>query len=337
MAIEYQGGGYDTVVQDNYYENPVMTNVFNQNLSTFAYSLIADRSVGTIARRNTIIAPERPDGTGVRVGFEIGGDNALVEDNYSVGTESVVSGNDFAGSTSSTVRNNRFKDYLKGPGGRNVKKHNNEADTRLSWDIHRGKPGPHKRLGRCGYVKADEGGEEETESTGAKRRVRYNPDEFVYVSDMKWDSWTNGWGAPERDRSNGETGSNDGGSIKLDGRRYAKGIGVHANSEIVLNLDGKYSRFFSDIGINDRVGESGSVKFQVFADGKKVYDSGVMTGDSPVKGVIVRTNDVKELKLVVTRAGNGMNSDHADWAAARLLPAGESAISESEYQSLMGK
>jgi hypothetical protein len=340
MAIEYQGGGHDTVVQDNYYEKPWLTGVWEQNMSTFAYSLIADRSVGTIARRNTVIAPERPDGTGVRIGFEMGGDDARVEDNYSEGTEAVVSANDFHGTTSVLVRNNRFRGYLKGPDGRNVTKHNNGHDTELSWNIHRGKPGPHKRLNRQGIV-ADQADPvepgESVDPSEPKRKLRYDPNDFKYVSDMKWALVRNGWGPAERDSSNGETGRDDGGSLKLDGRQYSKGVGVHSDSEIVLHLDKKYSRFFADIGVNDRVRDEGSVKFQVFADGKKVYDSGVMNGSSPVKGVIVRTNDVKELRLVVTDAGDGATSDHADWAAARLLPVGATPISEAEYDALTGK
>jgi hypothetical protein len=152
MGIEYQGGGRDTVVQDNYYEKPTMSRTFSKNMSTFAFSLIADRSKRTIVRRNTIIAPERPDGTGVRVGFEMGGDNALVEDNYSVGTQYVLSANDYYGSTSVLVRNNRFSDYLKDITGRGITRHDNDSDTELSWNIARGKPGRNKRLGPGGYV-----------------------------------------------------------------------------------------------------------------------------------------------------------------------------------------
>jgi hypothetical protein len=62
-----------------------------------------------------------------------------------------------------------------------------------------------------------------------------------------------------------------------------------------------------------------------------------MTGDSEKKGVIVRTNGVKQLRLVVTHAGDGPKSDHADWAAARLLPVGAMPISESEYTSIISR
>ncbi|WP_428938994.1 glycosyl hydrolase family 28-related protein [Fontivita pretiosa] len=148
MGIEYQGGGWDTIIQDNFYENPVMTSVFSQNDSTFAYSIIADRSHNTIIRRNTAIAPERPDGTGVRVIFEVGGDNCLVEENYVIGGNHVLAGNDFHGTTSTIVRNNKWSGYLIGPSGRGVRfEGQNGPDVQLSWDINRGRPGPNRRFG----------------------------------------------------------------------------------------------------------------------------------------------------------------------------------------------
>ena len=62
------------------------------------------------------------------------------------------------------------------------------------------------------------------------------PAPIVYLSDLFWTSMTNGWGPAERDRSNGETGTADGGAIVLNGVTYAKGLGVHAMSEIVYTI-----------------------------------------------------------------------------------------------------
>ena len=52
-------------------------------------------------------------------------------------------------------------------------------------------------------------------------------------------------------------------------------MGTHANSEVVLNLNGGYDRFRSDVGVDDEEGFNGSVAFQVWADGTKLYDSGL--------------------------------------------------------------
>jgi hypothetical protein len=143
----------------------------------------------------------------------------------------------------------------------------------------------------------------------------------VYLSDLAWTSMTNGWGPAEKDRSNGETGASDGRVITLGGRTYAKGLGVHAASELRYALGGAYATFIADVGVDDETGAYGSVVFQVYADGVKLFDSGVMTGTTATKPVSIGVGGRSVLRLVVTDAGNGNGSDHADWAGARLVRA----------------
>jgi hypothetical protein len=152
MGIELQGGGIDTIVQDNFYENPDMTPVFNDNNDTFAFSIIADRSKNTIIRRNTSIAPERPDGVGVRIVFEVGGDNTIVEQNYSVGGNHILAANDGVGTTSTLARNNRWSGFLQGANGRGLTLKNNGPNVELDWNINRGRPGRYIRLNADGII-----------------------------------------------------------------------------------------------------------------------------------------------------------------------------------------
>ena len=142
----------------------------------------------------------------------------------------------------------------------------------------------------------------------------------TYLSNLVWTSVINGWGPVEKDKSNGETGSNDGKTITLNGITYSKGLGVHAYSEIVYALNGLYTTFLSDIGVDDEAEKSGSVTFQVWADGVKLYDSGAMACASATKQVNVTISGKNTLKLIVTDSGNGKTDDHADWANARLVP-----------------
>jgi hypothetical protein len=137
-----------------------------------------------------------------------------------------------------------------------------------------------------------------------------------YVSDMTWTSSTNGWGPAERDKSNGDKAAGDGQTITLQGVRYPKGIGAHAASDIRVAAGG-CSRFQSTIGIDDEVGSAGNVIFEVWKNGSKAYSSGAMTGSTATKYVDMPLSSVSELRLVVTSNGD-INSDHADWAYARL-------------------
>ena len=100
----------------------------------------------------------------------------------------------------------------------------------------------------------------------------------THLGDLTWAFSLNGLGPAERNTNNGGRAAGDGGSITLSGITYAKGLGVHAASRVRFHLDRKCQTFNSDIGLDDQVGDRGSVVFQVWADGAKLYDSGVMTG-----------------------------------------------------------
>ncbi len=141
----------------------------------------------------------------------------------------------------------------------------------------------------------------------------------TYLSDLNWTYATNGWGAVEKDRSNGEQGATDGRTLTLNGVTYPKGLGIHANSELRFALNGAYKTFATDVGVDDEVGSNGSVIFQVYADGTLLYDSGILLGTSATKQVSVDVTGKNELRLFVTTGGDNDWYDHADWANARLL------------------
>jgi hypothetical protein len=299
MGIELQGGGHDAIIQDNYYDTPDMTPNFHDNDSTFAYSIIDDTSEGNIIRRNTAISLERPDGVGVRIAFEVGGDNTQVTDNYVVGTNAVLADTDGNGTTSVLVKGNRWGGYRQGPGGYGLTLSHNGPNVQLDWNPGRGKPGPFKRLTADGVI-------DETS--------------LINLSDLKWNSAVSSWGPAELDQTNGHNGADDGSTMSLNGMSYDNGVGVAGDSQIVYNLAGKYSQFFSDIGIDDAAGANGSATFEVFADGKKIFDSGLITGLDSKQSLSLDVSGVKQLKLITTDGGDGMHSDVADWANAQLLP-----------------
>ncbi|WP_460985479.1 NPCBM/NEW2 domain-containing protein [Spirosoma fluminis] len=143
----------------------------------------------------------------------------------------------------------------------------------------------------------------------------------VYLSDLTWASMTNGYGPAENDRSNGEAGSTDGRTLKLNGVTYAKGVGTHAASEITYSVGGRYSTFITDMGIDDEIGDGscGSIEFQVYVDNALVYSSGTMTPITATKSISLNVSGKQTLKLVVSSLGDACG-DHGDWAGARLIP-----------------
>ena len=142
----------------------------------------------------------------------------------------------------------------------------------------------------------------------------------MYLSDLPWIYATTGWGTIHRDASV------EGNPIKLLSDSgvvtYDKGIGTHANSEIIYDIaGGGYDRFQCYVGLDQEknMNDVGSVDFQVWADGEKLFDSGTMKRDTPAKFVDVDVNGRKQLKLIVTDAGDGIGNDHADWAGAQFI------------------
>ena len=122
-----------------------------------------------------------------------------------------------------------------------------------------------------------------------------------------------GWGEPQANRSVG------GHPLLLDGKRFEHGLGTHANSIFRIALGGKGERFTATVGVDDEVGKQGSVVFSVTGDGKTLWESGVLRGGDPAKDVSVALDGVKMLVLTVGDAGDGIDSDHADWADARIV------------------
>jgi alpha-galactosidase len=143
----------------------------------------------------------------------------------------------------------------------------------------------------------------------------------TYLSDLTWASSTNGWGPVEKNLSNGEQGTGDGTTIKLNGTTYTKGLGCHAAAEVIYNLGGSYSTFISDVGLDDEVDGkgTGTVTFEVWLDGTKAYDSGVMSNTTTTKNINLNIAGKNQLRLVLTNGGDTIDYDHADWAGARVI------------------
>jgi hypothetical protein len=102
-----------------------------------------------------------------------------------------------------------------------------------------------------------------------------------------------------------------------------KGLGTHAPAEIVYDLGGEYLRFESYVGVPGLVSRDGygTVEFAVIADGRKIYESPLLRGGGTYKQIALDIPHVKELKLIVTDAGDGQSCDQAAWGDAKVLDA----------------
>ena len=108
--------------------------------------------------------------------------------------------------------------------------------------------------------------------------------------------------------------------LRIADQTYAKGIGLHANAELAVFLDGKYAVFEAEVGVLPSDQSGGTVIFQVGVDGQRQYDSGIVRQGETPRIVRVDVSGAKQLTLHVTDAGDGILNDAANWAQARLVP-----------------
>ena len=112
-----------------------------------------------------------------------------------------------------------------------------------------------------------------------------------------------------------------GNPIRLAGKAYRKGLGVHSRCELTYDLAGKFKRFASLIGIDDEV-DGGNVEIRILLDGTQVLpkppDRLLISRKTAPVSVDLNVTDAKKLTLVVDFGEELHVNDHADWADARL-------------------
>ncbi len=137
--------------------------------------------------------------------------------------------------------------------------------------------------------------------------------EVVWLDELDLSQTVTGYGETRSRRTT------DNHELEIDGRRYERGIGWHAPGLIAVRLPECPTRFISDFGLADEVNERGHMNFRVFADGELLWESGFMTGDSPVKFCDVDLSGKKTLAIFADEGPEGYAHDHAVLGDARIL------------------
>lgn len=135
----------------------------------------------------------------------------------------------------------------------------------------------------------------------------------IYLDQLDLSRVASGWNSLGIKRSIG------GRPLTIDGKVYARGVGVHPPSRIAVEARGKTIQFHAQVGVDDEVGsQRGTVEFRVYGDGRELWKSGLVSGRDRVKTIDVNLRGVHRIELIVTSAGrySTTHSDHADWANA---------------------
>ncbi|MGL5381108.1 NPCBM/NEW2 domain-containing protein [Clostridium sp.] len=167
--------------------------------------------------------------------------------------------------------------------------------------------------------------------------ISINAIEKVYISDLDWEGTSSvGWGSFMRDKSP------SGGVISLikDGEptQFEKGIGAHAQSTLIYDIEGKgYETFEAYAGTDySQFGSQyGHVTYKVYIDGVERFNSGELSPRSEAAYINLDVSGAKEIKLVADKGANDYN-DHAVWADAKFKKSFEEEVAPESDASLSG-
>ncbi len=100
---------------------------------------------------------------------------------------------------------------------------------------------------------------------------------------------------------------------------YNQGIGTHANSLISYNLEGRFSNFSTDFGIDTEGGDQNKAVFIIQGDGRELYRSKPKGKYDLPESIVVSIKNINKLTLVIKAEGNSNNGLHADWLNPVLI------------------
>ncbi len=123
---------------------------------------------------------------------------------------------------------------------------------------------------------------------------------------------TSGWGTARNGAS--VTGK----PLRIGSVTFRHGLGTHAPAEIVYRVDGKYRWLTFYAGISADMTERGAVRVEVWLDGRKAHETPVLRMKEEPRYVSLPIPGVKEMRLVVTPAGNGIGADNTNFGNIRL-------------------
>ncbi|MCX4959635.1 sigma-70 family RNA polymerase sigma factor [Streptomyces virginiae] len=107
--------------------------------------------------------------------------------------------------------------------------------------------------------------------------------------------------------------------LEVGGRRFAHGITVNSRSSVEITLNRQCTTFSAQAGVDGlSLFTDGAVRFSVYADGERLWQSAALGHEDPPAAVQVPLTGRKTLRLMVERAGPGSLPTLASWADAVL-------------------
>ncbi len=129
---------------------------------------------------------------------------------------------------------------------------------------------------------------------------------------LSYESHQQGWGNFHKNESI------DGNTMKIAGKQYAYGLGIHAPSTTIYNIDGKYKTFQASFGLDEESLCGDGARIQIAGDSKVLYESETFTAEA-LGSLNVNIEGVKKL-MITTLQLESNNCDHVDIVNPVLIP-----------------
>lgn len=101
----------------------------------------------------------------------------------------------------------------------------------------------------------------------------------------------------------------------IGGQYFTHGITVNSRSSVEITLNRSCVSFSARAGVDGMsVFTNGTVRFSVYADGQRLWQSRALGYEDSAANVSVSLSGHKTLRLVVERAGGGRLPTLASWA-----------------------
>jgi hypothetical protein len=106
--------------------------------------------------------------------------------------------------------------------------------------------------------------------------------------------------------------------VSVAGKMYAHGVTVHGRSSVTIDLNRACSSYDAMVGVDDMTLGLGKVHFSVYADGVRLWRSGLVEGGDPAVPVHVNLAGRKTVRLVVEPHSHFDDLMLADWAESKF-------------------
>ncbi|MFE1032027.1 sigma-70 family RNA polymerase sigma factor [Streptomyces sp. NPDC058807] len=107
-------------------------------------------------------------------------------------------------------------------------------------------------------------------------------------------------------------------ALSIGGERYEYGVTVHGRSSAVIDLNRSCSSYDALVGVDDLTMKLGKVYFAVYADGVRLWRSGMVKGGDPAVPVHVNLTGRESVTLAVEPHNHLDGLALADWAQSRF-------------------